>query len=256
MSPLVITLLIVVGIVILIVIGYVNHMVENSKLEKARLKADLSDRIRRGADLSETLPGQMVSPALKLLLTRLQLQLGERLLQVDKNDNALKTRLGQLRPLVGQGESIPVNNPPQKIASEAKAKEIRFQLESLHGQITRAAQDGLLPANEAKSWVKEIRDMLVQLHVEFFTNLGLQALQENQPRQARLAFERGVQYLQKQPDPAHYQNQLQQLKAQLARANAMVLENAQPSADEPSELTEGLKSLEDEDTWKKKNIYD
>jgi hypothetical protein len=256
MSPLVITLLIVVGIVILIVIGYVNHMVENSKLEKARLKADLSDRIRRCADLSETLPGQMVSPALKLLLTRLQLQFGERLLQVDKNDNALKTRLGQLRSLVGQGESIPVTNPPHKIASEAKAKEVRFQLESLHGQITRAAQDGQLPANEAKNWVKEIRDMLVQLHVEFFTNLGLQALQENQPRQARLAFERGVQYLQKQPDPARYQGQLQQLKAQLARANALVLENAQPSADEPSELTEGLKSLEDEDTWKKKNIYD
>ncbi|WP_077523051.1 hypothetical protein [Metapseudomonas resinovorans] len=256
MSPLVITLLIVVGIVILIVIGYVNHMVENSKLEKARLKADLSDRIRRCADLSETLPGQMVSPDLKLLLTRLQLQLSERLLQVDKGDNALKARIEQLRALVGQGESIPVNNPPQKILTEAKAKEIRFQLESLHGQITRAAQDGQLPANEAKSRVRDIRDMLVQLHVEFFTNLGLQALQENQPRQARLAFERGVQYLQKQPDPARYQDRLQQMKAQLARANALVLENAQPSADEPSELTEGLKSLDDEDIWKKKNIYD
>ncbi|GLZ84520.1 hypothetical protein Pres01_05710 [Metapseudomonas resinovorans] len=255
MSPLVITLLIVVGIVILIVIGYVNHMVENSKLEKARLKADLSDRIRRCADLSETLPGQMVSPDLKLLLTRLQLQLSERLLQVDKGDNALKARIEQLRALVGQGESIPVNNPPQKILTEAKAKEIRFQLESLHGQITRAAQDGQLPANEAKSRVRDIRDMLVQLHVEFFTNLGLQALQENQPRQARLAFERGVQYLQKQPDPARYQDRLQQMKAQLARANALVLENAQPSADEPSELTEGLKSLDDEDIWKK-NIYD
>ncbi|MDH4565128.1 hypothetical protein E8E95_00315 [Pseudomonas sp. BN414] len=256
MSPLVITLLIVVGIVILIVIGYVNHIVENSKLEKARLKADLSDRIRRCADLSETLPGQMVSPDLKLLLTRLQLQLSERLLQVDKSYNALKSRIEQLRALVGQGESIPVNNPPQKILTEAKAKEIRFQLESLHGQITRAAQDGQLPANEAKTRVRDIRDMLVQLHVEFFTNLGLQALQENQPRQARLAFERGVQYLQKQPDPVRYQNHLQQMKAQLARANALVLENAQPSTDEPSELTEGLKSLDDEDTWKKKNIYD
>lgn len=256
MSPLVITLLIVVGIVILIVIGYVNHMVENNKLEKARLKADLGDRIRRCADLSETLPGQMVSPNLKLLLTRLQLQLGERLLQVDKSDSALKSRLEQLRALTGQGESIPVNNPPQKILTEAKAKEIRFQLESLHGQITRAAQDGLLPANDAKSRIRDIRDMLVQLHVEFFTNLGLQALQENQARQARLAFERGVQYLQKQPDPARYQDRLQQLKAHLARANALVLENAQPSAGEPSELTEGLKSLDDDDTWKKKNIYD
>ncbi|WP_342244434.1 hypothetical protein [Pseudomonas sp. OTU5201] len=256
MSPLVITLLIVVGIVILIAIGYVNHLVENSKLEKARLKADLTDRIRRCADLSETLPGQMVSPDLKLLLTRLQLQLSERLLQVDKGDSALKTRVEQLRALVGQGESIPVNNPPQKILTEAKAKEIRFQLESLHGQITRAAQDGQLPANEAKSRVRDIRDMLVQLHVEFFTNLGLQALQENQPRQARLAFERGVQYLQKQPDPARHQDRLQQMKAHLARANDLVLENTQPSVDEPSELTEGLKSLDDDDIWKKKNIYD
>ena len=256
MSPLVITLLIVVGIVILIVIGYINHVVENSKLEKARQKADLSDRIRRCADLSETLPGQMVSPALKLLLTRLQLQLGERLLQVDKRDAALKARLEQLRALTGQGESIPVANAPQKIQSEAKAKEVRFQLETLHGQINRAAQDGQLPAPEAKSWVKEIRDMLVQLHVEFFTNLGLQALQENQPRQARLAFERGVQYLQKQPDPVRYQNQQQQLKAQLARANALVLESGQPEADEPSTLTEGLKSLDDDNDWKKKNIYD
>ncbi|WP_044874258.1 hypothetical protein [Pseudomonas sp. LFM046] len=256
MSPLVITLLIVVGIVILVVIGYINHLVENSKLEKARLKADLNDRIRRCADLSETLPGQMVSPSLKLLLTRLQLQMSERLQQLDKHDNALKARLEQLRALTSQGESIKVNNPPQKILTEAKAKEIRFQLESLHGQITRAAQEGLLPAGEAKHRVGEVRDMLVQLHVEFFTNLGLQALQEGQPRQARLAFERGVQYLQKQPDPARYQNQQQQLKAQLERANALALENDKPNADEPSELTEGLKSLEDEDTWKKKNIYD
>ncbi|MFZ6048535.1 hypothetical protein ACFW0H_20695 [Pseudomonas sp. CR3202] len=256
MSPLVITLLIVVGIVILVVIGYINHVVENSKLEKARLKADLGDRIRRCADLSETLPGQMVSPALKLLLTRLQLQLGERLQQIEKHDNGLKVRLDQLRSLAGQGESIPVSNPPQKIQTEAKAKEIRFQLETLHGQVTRAVQDGLLPAAEGKNWARDIRDMLVQLHVEFFTNLGLQAVQENQPRQARLAFERGVQYLQKQPDPARYQAPLQQLKAQLARANALVLENAQPTANEPSELTEGLKSLDDDDIWKKKNIYD
>ncbi|MCO6056856.1 hypothetical protein NG726_09250 [Pseudomonas sp. MOB-449] len=256
MSPLVITLLIVVGIVILIVIGYINHMMENSKLEKARLKADLSDRLRRCGDLSETLPGQMVSPGLKLLLTRLQLQLGERLLQLDKRDADLKGRLDPLRSLASQGESIPVANPPQKIQTEAKAKDVRFQLESLHGQITRAAQEGLLPSDDAKNWVKEIRDMLVQLHVEFFTNLGLQALQESQPRQARLAFERGVQYLQKQPDPARHQDRLQQLKAQLARANAMVLESDQPGTTEPSELTQGLKSLDDEDIWKKKNIYD
>jgi len=34
----------------------------------------------------------------------------------------------------------------------------------------------------------------------------------------------------------------------------MVLDKNAPAAEEPSQLTEGLKDLEDD--WKKKNIYD
>ena len=70
-SPLVITLLIVAGIFILIAIAYINHMLESSKLEKARLKADLIDRTRRNRSVSDNLPGQLMTPALKLLLSRL-----------------------------------------------------------------------------------------------------------------------------------------------------------------------------------------
>ena len=256
MSPLVITIMIVAGIALLMAIAYINHMVENNKLEKARLKADLSDRLRRSQDLAETLPGQLMTPALKLLLSRLQLHFGERLLPLDKNNSALKARIDELRKLIALGESIPVNNPPQQILSEAKAKEIRYQLENLHGQMTRSAQEGLLPANEAKHWLKEIRHMLTQVHIEFFGNLGQQALQQGQPGQARLAFERGVQYLRKQNDPARYQNELKTFEEQLARANAMVLDKTQPAADEASELNQGLESLESEADWKKKNIYD
>jgi hypothetical protein len=36
---------------------------------------------------------------------------------------------------VAQGESIPVNNPPAPIQTEAKAKDVRFLLEALHGQV-------------------------------------------------------------------------------------------------------------------------
>lgn len=255
MSPVVITALIVAGIVILIAIGYINHMVENSKLEKARLRADLNDRIRRSRDVSENMPGQLMTPALKLMLSRLELQLSERLLPLDKNSAPLRARIGELRELVAKNDAIPVRNAPQQILTEAKAKEIRFLLENLHGQITRSAQEGLLPANEAKRWLGEIRHMLVQLHFEFFSSLGQQAMQQNQPGQARLAYERGVQYLRKQPDLTRYQSQLQLLEQQLARANNMVLEKAQPAVDEHSELTDGLESL-GEDDWKKKNIYD
>ena len=256
MSPLVITILIVSGIVILIAIAYINHMVENNKLEKARIKADLNDRLRRCTDLAEALPGQLMTPALKLMLSRLQLHFSERMLPLEKGNNALKARIEELRKLIAQGESITVTNPPQPIINEAKAKEVRFQLESLHGQLTRCAKDGIIPTNEAKHWLKEVRHMLTQVHIEFFGNLGQQALQQNQPGQARLAFERGAQYLRKQPDPAPYQNALKKFEEQLARANAMVLESSKPATDLPSELDAGLESLGGDDEWKKKNIYD
>ncbi|MBG7509279.1 hypothetical protein GHV88_06710 [Pseudomonas aeruginosa] len=257
MSPLLITALIIGGIALLIAIGYINHVVENSKLEKARLKAELNDRVRRCAQISESLPGQFVSPSLKLLMSQIELSLSEQQLALEKKaDAGLKARIEELRALVAKGESIPVRNPPQAILTEDKAKEVRFLFEALHAQLTRFTQDGHLPRSEAQIWVKEIRHLLVRLHIEFFGNLGQQALQQNEPRPARLAFERGAPYLRKQPELARYQAELQQMEAQLARANAMVLNNSQPASEEPSELNEGLKALDADDLWKKKNVYD
>lgn len=253
-SPLVITLLIVAGIFLLIAIAYINHMLESSKLEKARLKADLIDRTRRNRSVSDNLPGQLMTPALKLLLSRLELQASDRLLVLDKANSELRTRIAELREQVNKNELITIGNPVQPINTEARAKEVRFILENLHSQISRAAQDGLLQANEAKHWNKEIQNMLCLLHIDFFNNLGQQALQKGQPGQARLAFERGVQYLRKQPEPAKYQAQLAQLENHLNRANAMVLETSKPAENEVNQLTEGLKDLDDEDSWKKKSF--
>ena len=255
LTPSMITLLVIAGIVLLIAIGYINHMVENNKLEKARLKVEFNDRIRRCSEVNETFPGQMMSPGLKLLLTRLELNATQRLLLLNKSSVPLKARVAELDALVAKGDSIPVNNPPRPILTEAKAKDARFLLETLHGQVTRAAKDRVLASNEAKQWLKEIRHLLVILHIEFFNNLGQLALQQNQPGQARLAFERGAQYLRKQPD-ALYSSQLKAFEAQLARANAILQNNLEPSTQEVNELTEGLRTDEIEGDWKKKAIYD
>jgi hypothetical protein len=43
-----------------------------------RLKVELADRLRRCGEITETFPGQFMTPALKLLLTRLELNLNQR----------------------------------------------------------------------------------------------------------------------------------------------------------------------------------
>lgn len=256
MTPLMITLYIVTGIAILIVIGILNNMVESNKLAKARSKVELNDRLRRCGQINETFPGQLVTPGLKMLFARLEFNINQRLLQLDKHNTALKGRLAELETEIAKGDAITINNPPAPIMTEAKAKDIRFLLEALHAQVTRAAQEGFLSPNEAKHWVKEIRHILVLLHIEFFNNLGQQLLETEQPGQARLAFERGVQYLKHQPEPLLYQEQLQYLERLLKRTTAMVLSEMEPAEDEVNELTEGLKADEEEDPFKKKVNYD
>lgn len=256
MTPLMITLMVVAGIALLIAISYLNHVAENAKLDKARAKVELGDRLRRCSEISETFPGQLVSPQLKLLITRLELNVLQRMQALDKGNDQVRTRIGELNALVARGEAIVVTNPPSPIQTEAKAKDVRFLLEALHGQVTRAAHDGFLQTSEAKHWIREIRNILVMLHIEFFNNLGQAALSQDQPGQARLAFERGVQYLRNQPDPVTYQSALVAMEKQLARANSMVLTNIAPTEHDDNALTEGLKADDVESQWKKKAIYD
>lgn len=255
MSPLMITGLVVAGVVLLVAIGYINQLVERKNLEKARLRADLNDRRRRCSNLSEALPGQMMTPALKQVLARIELNLSERLLPLERGNDQLAGRIQSLRSEIAEGDAIPVRNPPRQIVSEAQAKEVRFMLEDLHAQIVRAAKERQLSQEEGRRWVQEIQRLLAVLHIEYFAGLGRQALQQNLPQRARLAFERAIQHIRKQPSTVEYSAQLKQLQNLLDHANALVSNQVRPAADEPSELAEGMKAFDDEDLWKKNNVY-
>ena len=255
MSPVLIAGLVVAGLFILIAIGVVNQIVEKNNLEKARARAELGDRMRRCANLSDILPAQMMTPALKLMLARLELYLGERLLQLDKKDSTIGTRVDALRSAVAKGDEIEVQNTPVKVVTEAQAKEIRLRLEDLYALIVWANKQSQLDTAAAKRWFQHIQHMTVLLHIEYFTNVGQQALKQGSAHKARLAFERGIQHIRKQANPAEFQSQLAQLEASYAHANSLEQTQQQPTLDEPSELTEGVKSFESEDDWKKNNIY-
>ena len=230
MSPVLITGLVIAGLFILIAIGVINQIVEKNNLEKARLRAELSDRMRRCANLSDHMP-------------------------LDKKNAVLSTRIDTLRGAVAKGDDIPVQNAPVKVTTEAQAKEVRLLLEDLHAQIVWANKQQQLDTPAAKRWLQQIQRMMVLLHAEYFTNIGQQALQQGSAHKARLAFERGIQHIRKQPNPAEYQALLKPLEANYAHANKLEQTQQQPKLDEPSELAEGLKTLESEDDWKKNNIY-
>lgn len=256
MSSTTIVMLIFAGIAALLSIGYINHLLEKTKLDKARRKAEFIDRYRRCANLSSALPGQLMTVELKQLLNRLELHFIDQLRVVERHEPKYKLRAEELRQLIAKADDLPIKNPHVKIITDEQTKDVRFQLESLQAQIIRAAEEKVLTQAQAKQWLSQIKHMLVIVYIEYFNNLGRQQLEQNRPSQARLVFERAVQYLKKQKDLTPYKQQLAQFEALFARANALVLEQTGPKPDQVSELTEGLQQQNQDDEWQKKQIYD
>ncbi|WP_205340569.1 hypothetical protein [Denitrificimonas caeni] len=256
MSSVTIVILIFIAIAALLFIGYINQLIEKTSLEKARLKADLLDRYRRCGILSEALPGQLMSVELKQLLNRLELHFVEQLSTIDSQEAKYKLREEELRQSIAEADELRIKNLPVTIISDQQAKDVRFQLESLQAQIIRAVEEKLLPGAEGKYWLGQLKHMLVTVYIDYFNNSGRQFLEQDNTAQARLMFERAIQYLKKQNDAALYKQPMAQFESLLARTNASMLEGSNPSSEQISELTEGLELQDQENEWKKKHIYD
>jgi hypothetical protein len=254
MSTLTTCIAIAAGIALLVLIAYFNQLAENNKRRKARLKADLAERYQRTADLNELLAGQLMTPQIKLLLSKLQMHFAKQLVEADKRDNTYCAEIERLSKLIEMGEQITIRNPPIPVTTESQAQILRAQLEALHAQTARAAQAGLLSAEDALGWEKEIRHMLVSVYTDMYDAQVQKAMHEQQPGHARLALERCIQLLQKQTPNTRYQAQLVQLQKQLARINDLLLNSNHGNSESISELDKELGLIQDD--WKKKTLYD
>ncbi|MCK9236813.1 MAG: hypothetical protein M0Q29_02510 [Thiopseudomonas sp.] len=254
MSSATIIVLILGGIVALLIVGYLNNAVEKTKLDKARKKAELTERQQRIEALSEALPRQLLTVAIKQLLHKLELHFVEGVLANDAQNKKMQGRALLLKERLELGEQYAIGNPETNTQTEEQVKEVRFQLESLQTQLTRAAEERLIPVAQLKPAVAHIQLQLINLYLDYFRASGQRFMQQGQPRQARLAYERAVKLLKRQTAP-QFAQQLPQFEQLLDKASKLVLEQTQNTATRGNELSGAVES-EQTDEWKKKQLYD
>lgn len=255
MSPAFIVALVIGGVVALLVLGYLSSQHEKNKLERARRRAELAERQMRLASLSDGLPGQYLTAALKQGLHELELHFVQEILKEDSADKKMRAREETLRTRIAQGSGYELANQSMAVHGEEQVKEIRFQLESLHAQMRRALKEGLLPAENGRQWLQHLQEQLVNLHLDFFHTSGQNHLQRGLPRQARLVFERAVGLIKRQKNLQPFKERLSSFQALLEKTNRIVMEHDQQAASEASALSESM-TEEADDTWKKKQVYD
>ena len=257
MSTSALALMFVSCILLFLFMAYVDQVAGRYQLDKARLRADLNDRIYRIGTLSETFPAQFMTPELKQLLVRLELNLIQRIGRLEKPTEALTERESLLQEQEKLGLDISIENQPCPLSSEAAFKEVSFQLETLNSQVHRAVQDGLLTKADASGWFKSVRYWLALSNIEMFDNMATQALESDQPRLAKRAYERGLQYIRNQSDQMAFQAQREAFESGVETAENAIEKQTQAEQQlKAPPVEEKAPEPEEGNEWKKKPLYD
>ncbi|GGM15968.1 hypothetical protein ACFQDN_26580 [Pseudomonas asuensis] len=256
MSTSALALMFVSCILLFMFMAYVDQVADRYQLDKARLRADLNDRIFRIGTLSESFPAQFMTPELKQLLIRLELNLIQRIARLEKPTEALTERESLLQEQEKLGIEISIDNQPCPLSSEAAFKAVNFQLETLNSQIHRAVQDGLLTKADASNWFKSIRHWLTQSNLEMFDNMAAQALESDQPRLAKRAYERGLQYIRNQSDQTAFQSQREAFEKGMELAEETIAKQTEAEQQLKATPLEEKTPEPEGSQWKKKPLYD
>ena len=243
------------AIIVLLLLGYLNHILEKARIEKARKKAEQAERQMRLEMLSDSIPRQFLTPDFKQLLHRVELHFAKQLLDAEPGNKKLEERLLQLQERLELGGAYQSDNPQLSLQDEAQVKEVRFLLESLQAQLVRAAQDRVLSAQELKGAVGHIQLQLINLYLEYFRSNGQRMMQQGQFRQAKIAYERAVKLIRRQTS-TQFTGQLETFTRLLKQAEAAVEQQNRQSLSRQNELAGKVESETSEEAWKKKQIYD
>lgn len=255
MSPLVIGLLVAGGVLILLSIGFISHGLERARIERARSIAELASRLKVCRSINAQLPGQYMSPELKILLTSIEISLLEKLTRLDRKDERAKQMLESARQELKKPE-VSVGNPPLKMESEIQAKEARLMLENLLSLLKQAQKENMIDQLTLQQWSAQVRQHLLNTSLEVFEVLARQGMRQGKPRVAKLQYERAIAYLHQQNDPA-LAAQVLRFKELLKQASDATVRSEQATGTESTELSAGLQELEKNDEeWKKKAVYD
>ena len=257
MSTTMITIIIFSAIILSITAIYISQAKERSRAEKIRRTNICNGRYQRMQQLLHELPPQYLNNELRIMIAQRSVETLNELLKISSSPRHAEYLNSDLDYLKQLKENSP-KFPAVKITTEAKAKEVRDNLEMLQRFIESQLKNKQLPAANAKIYHDHITLSICQSKADLF-NARAQAA-KSKPRVAIHNYHCAIdafESLIKNPQAAkiiqEYKIKIKQLEAEADQNIPKAPENTENTE---SENTEWDSFLEDKDTWQKKNNYD
>lgn len=255
MSTTTITIVIFSAIILSVFAIYISQARERARIEKIRRTNVCNERYQRMQQLLHDLPPQYLNNELRIMIAERSVETLNELVRLTKDprhEGYLKSDLDYLKQLRE-------NNPKfsaVKVTSEAKAKEVRNNLEVLQRFIQSQHKNKQLPAANAKKYLDFIALSICQSKADMFDARANAA--KGKPRVAIHNYHCAIDVFKPLASNPQAIKIIQQYKLKIKQAEAEAGKKNQTTkpADATGENEEWDSFLEDKGTWQKKNTYD
>lgn len=250
---LILAALVTASIIIIVAI----QMRERSKIERARRTASQEDQYNRSNRLLNEIPGQYLTPDLKLLLIKRMEEACNELLAL-KSARPVNDWLAAAQQLRTQVLENNDSRSPVKIDSPEKSNYVKELLQNLFKMIEGLHKAGKIDNATAKKNLKYVLFLVHKTHADLHVFQARDHVRQNQIRKAIHSYHLASTEMGKSQDNPLAMKAVKSFRTRIKELEAISTDDqkAAEGNDGPSKLDQDWDTFLHDDEWKKKADYD
>lgn len=261
-SALIISLIIAV-LVLLMSYAFISQTIATRKDQKKRLLSALKLRSRDFKFLLNGFPPNFLSKDLNVLVHRCIIEVTEQLAKLEPKEPLHAEELVLFKKQMEQAQRRPKDAKRAKLSNPQQSKEVKRLLQELNKFLIHLRKRGSISESQHTSYEAQIKNMVVQLAVDTYIMNAKQANASNKTRLAIHYYTLARKLLAKESGSQNYKKQILQLNEVIAKLEEKAHEEEPES--KPTEFSQASEKAaqeqwadfgQDDETWKKKSVYD
>lgn len=254
MSTTVILSLIGGALFVLIAVAVVLQTLEKNNKARKNLVAGLKKRAGNFRYLVDKLPAGFISHELLERVANSQLDAWEQLAQLD---SSYRNELDIARQQLSNIQNNPQPQRPLRFDSRDEMQQLQEMLKMLSLYIERQLQQNLVDRETAQGYQQQLQQLQLQMQIDGLQAAARKASQDGKLKLAIHYLSTAIEQCKKPQARSQFESQIQQMQLQISELQSGLADNASLTATGDEDTTDDWNNLvEDDESWKKKNIYD
>ena len=250
-----IVLLLAAIVTVSLVIIVFSQMREKARIERVRKMTAQEDAYNKAYRLLTDIPGQYLTPDLKLLLLKRMEDACQELTAL-KSDQPVKQWLENIAQTKKQILEKNDQRPPVKVDSPEKSTYIKDLLQALFKLIEAMHKAGRIDSATAKKNLKYVLFLVHKTHADLHVFQARDFIRQNQIRKAIHAYHLASTEMGKSRDNPLAMKAVKSFRTRIKELEEMSTEGKMNEESHSKLDKEWDNFLQDDDTWKKKADYD